>query len=308
MERKYNSEIPSSGRGLWQYLPSWSIEPLKAMRIEHPIGWWLLILPSWIAIPHVARLAGAPWWMVLKMMVLFLIGGIVMRGAGCAINDLWDKDIDGHVARTRDRPLAAGRMNVIETLKLIAVLMIIGFLILIMLPTKALVVGLVSIPLIIIYPLTKRIMHYPQLVLGLTFSWGVLLGWSAFGVWPDFRAILLYLAMVCWVFGYDTIYAIQDREDDLAVGVRSSAISFGTSLHSAVSIAYALSIIFLVFFSSFSGGDWGFALAIALAGIHFYWQVYCLRDADGAMAGKLFKSNRDVGLILTFGALVNYIF
>ena len=177
------------------------------MRLDRPIGWWLLLLPSWwVILAKASTITDA-----VTMMVLFLFGAIVMRAAGCVINDLLDRDIDKHIARTATRPIASGEISMLKAFTLLGVLGAIGLAILIQLPIKAWIMGLMSLPFIACYPLFKRFTYWPQAMLGVTFSWGVLLGHVAItDSWPDLQVIILYLGSIFWVIGYDTIYAIQD--------------------------------------------------------------------------------------------------
>ena len=214
MTHSSSSDITSFDKGIWRHLPPLCRDILILMRMDRPIGWWLLVLPAWIAMPVATRLNNIPAGELFRLMGLFLIGAIIMRGTGCIVNDLWDRDIDPQVKRTSGRPIAAQRISVGLALMMIVILALIGFLVLIQLPMQAVWIGIAALPLIIAYPLAKRLTGYPQIILGITYSWGVLLGWAAVGVWPDSRVIWLYLAMACWTFGYDTIYAIQDMADD----------------------------------------------------------------------------------------------
>ena len=153
-----------------------------------------------------------------------------MRAAGCVINDAWDRNLDGRIERTRNRPLASRQISLVEAGVFTCMLGLVGMAVLLALPEEAIVTGLVSLPLIVIYPLAKRIIGLPQIILGLTFGWGALLGWAAHGIWPAADALILYAATVAWIFGYDTIYAVQDMEDDRKVGIKSSALTLGAAL------------------------------------------------------------------------------
>ena len=206
----------------WRHMPPASHPYLLLARLDRPIGWWLLLLPGWWVIPAATDDAGRKLW----MMTLFLIGAVTMRAAGCVVNDLWDRKLDQRVERTAARPLAAGRVSVLQAMTFLAGLSCIGLAVLLQLPMVAILTGIAALPLIILYPLAKRVTWWPQAVLGLTFSWGVPLGWTAAtapaGAGPAAGAVLVYAGSVAWVFGYDTIYAVQDMEDDRIVGVRSS--------------------------------------------------------------------------------------
>lgn len=303
---KSSSDIKFFEHGLWRILPSWARDMLILMRIDRPIGWWLLLLPGWIIMPVAARLYDIPPVRLIWLMGLFLIGAVIMRGAGCIINDIWDRDIDPKVARTSTRPIADGRITVFAALMMLAVLGVAGLAVLIQLPAKAIITGCAALPLIVIYPLAKRFTGFPQIVLGLTFAWGVLLGWTAFNIWPDMRVIWLYSAMVLWTFGYDTIYATQDMADDIKIGIGSSALSLRTRIKASVGCVYALVVIDLICFAMVVNAGWGMAWAIAITALHFFWQIRCFDENNPVMAGHLFRRNRDVGLILTAGACIDY--
>jgi 4-hydroxybenzoate polyprenyltransferase len=283
--------------GWWQHLPEALHPYIYLARLDRPIGWWLLLLPAWWAIP----LGASTPPQMAYMMVLFLIGAVVMRGAGCVVNDLWDRRIDQRVERTRMRPLAAGTVTVFQALVFIALLCAVGLVILIQLPLMAVMVGVASLGLIVIYPLAKRVTWWPQFVLGLTFSWGVPLGWAAVGNgWPNPAIWLVYAGSVAWVFGYDTIYAVQDMADDRLAGIKSSALGFGRHLKSGIRAAYCLAIVLIAAgIHSFQGtGIW--MVGITLMAIHLLRQVRQFDVKHPAGAHALFKSNRNAGLILTF--------
>lgn len=301
-----SSDIRPFEHGLWLLLPSWVRDMLILMRIDRPIGWWLLLLPAWIIMPVAARIYDVAPMTLFWLMGLFWIGAVIMRGAGCIINDIWDRDIDALVARTSTRPITDGRISVLSALFILAGLSIIGLIVLIQLPPKAIITGCAALPLVVIYPLAKRFSGFPQIVLGLTFAWGALLGWTAFDLWPDMRAIWLYIAMALWIFGYDTIYATQDMEDDIKIGIGSSALSLKNRIKGSVGCVYVLVIIDLICFALVVEAGWGLAVAIAITAFHFIWQIRRFEEHNPVMAGKLFRSNRDIGLILTAGALIDY--
>lgn len=281
--------------GWWQKLPRALHPYLFLARFDRPIGWWLLLLPSWWVIP----IAAETGFQMAQMMMLFLIGAITMRAAGCVINDMWDRRIDLRVERTSGRPLAAGTISLFRALLFLAILCSIGLGILVQLPQTAIMVGVASLPLIIIYPLAKRVTWWPQAVLGLTFSWGVPLGWAAVtNQWPTLEIWLIYAGSVAWVFGYDTIYAAQDIADDRIAGVKSSALGFGDHLKRGVLIAFCIAI--LLIFSGIQAhqgpGIWMFG--VILMGIHLLRQSRMVNQFDPQGALALFKSNRNAGLIL----------
>lgn len=300
------SDIKPFEHGLWLILPTWARDMLILMRIDRPVGWWLLLLTGWIVMPVAARLYAVAPATLLWLMGLFWIGAIIMRGAGCIINDIWDRDIDPLVARTSTRPIADGRISVFTALIMLACLSGIGLAILMQLPLKAIITGMAALPLVVIYPLAKRFTGYPQIVLGLTFAWGVLLGWAAFDIWPDMRVIWLYSAMALWTFGYDTIYATQDMADDIKIGIGSSALSLKNRIKAAVGCVYVLVVVDLICFAIVVDAGWGLAVAITITAMHFFWQIRQFDEHNPVMAGQLFRRNRDVGLILTAGVMIDY--
>jgi 4-hydroxybenzoate polyprenyltransferase len=302
-----SGDITSFDKGIWRYLPPLCRDILILMRMDRPIGWWLLVLPAWIVMPVAARLYDLAMWELFRLMGLFLVGAIIMRGTGCIVNDLWDRDIDPHVTRTSGRPIAVKRISIGLALLIIFLLALIGLVILIQLPIEAIVIGIAALPLIVAYPLAKRFTGYPQIILGITYSWGALLGWAAIGVWPDSRVIWLYLAMACWTFGYDTIYAIQDMTDDERIGIGSSALSLAGNIQKITAVVYGLVIALLIGFAVTTGAGPFFSFAIVVTAYHFGWQVARIDEHNPNLAGRLFRSNRNVGLILAAGTLADTI-
>ena len=290
----------------WRHMPPASHPYLLLARFDRPIGWWLLLLPGWWVIPAAAGDAVAMLW----MMVLFGIGAVTMRAAGCVVNDLWDRRLDQRIKRTAARPLAAGTISVVQAMMFLAGLCLVGLSVLLQLPPTAIITGIAALPLVILYPLAKRVTWWPQAVLGLTFSWGVPLGWTATtGAMPapDLLPALLcvYAGSVAWVFGYDTIYAVQDMEDDRTVGVRSSALGLGRHLRTGVAVAYGLAVAGLAtgFLGVLGAGIWIAGLVLMAA--HLAWQVRHLDADDAGTALRLFKSNRDAGLFLVAGLILH---
>ena len=270
------------------------------LRLDRPIGWWLLLLPSWwVILNEVNSLI-----LSLKLISLFTIGSILMRGAGCIINDLWDKDIDSQVTRTKNRPIANGSITSKEALIGVLILLAISSVLLLFLPFKSFLIAVLSLPLIILYPLAKRYTKYPQIALGIVFSWGVPLGWSATNTDFNLEVVIMYLGTIAWVFGYDTIYSIQDKKDDMQLRVHSTSLTFKDNTKYAVSIAYFL------FFILFINISWSFLwiTGILLAGLHMIWQIKNLDLDSPSKALKLFKSNRDLGLIISLFAFLDLYF
>lgn len=239
------------------------------------------------------------WDLVLWM----LAGSITMRGAGCVYNDIVDRDLDAMVARTASRPLASGTVSLKVAWAWLIALCLFGLVVLLQLRWEAQVAALASLALVAAYPFMKRITWWPQAWLGLVFSWGVPVGWIAIAGQVDAAMLWLYAGTIFWVIGYDTIYAMQDREDDALIGVRSSALRLGGYLRSGVILFYALALV-----------GWGMAIwqvrpqgqalvALAPVAIHFIAQVITLRS-DGSNALALFRSNRMAGLLTALGCLV----
>ena len=282
--------------GWWRILPVWLHGYIYLGRFDRPIGWWLLLLPGWWVIPIGAPSIISMWW----LMALFLAGAIITRAAGCIINDLWDRRLDQQVERTQQRPLASGAVSLRAAFIFLGILGTIGIGILWQLPDIAIYVGLAAAPLVIVYPLAKRVTWFPQFVLGLTFSWGVPLGWAAStGSLPDLSILSIYAGCVAWVFGYDTIYAVQDMADDAAIGIKSSALAFAQHLKIAVGVAYALALLLLSLGLYLQLGIGFWLGGLCLMGVHLAYQIHRLDGTNAAIALHLFRSNRDAGLILT---------
>jgi 4-hydroxybenzoate polyprenyltransferase len=274
------------------------------VRLDRPIGTWLLLLPGWwsivLARGGAANLQGHDWY----LLVLFGIGAIVMRGAGCVINDLWDRKLDRRVDRTRLRPLATGAVSTFQALIYTGCLLLIGFLILIQMNAVAVLLGCLSLGFVIIYPSMKRITWWPQAFLGLTFNFGALIGWAAVMEGVAVPALVLYAAGFFWTLGYDTIYAHQDIEDDMQVGIKSSALRLGAESKKWIMRFYAISwlLILLSFFIAHAGGF--SMLVLALAGAHLAWQLRRWNPSSPKSSLKIFKSNRDFALIVLAAALL----
>ena len=294
-----NDLVPDSERtGLIGALPP-SFRPYASlMRADRPIGTWLLYWPcAWSV-----GLAGVrgEW----ALFLWFLLGAFAMRSAGCVYNDIVDKDLDVQVERTRLRPLASGRVSVKAALALAIGLSLIGLIVLLQLPRVAQGIALLSIFPVAAYPFMKRITWWPQAWLGLVFSWGALVGWPA--VTGEFAtpALWLWLGSIFWVIGYDTLYAVQDIEDDELVGVKSSARALGDRARLGVGICYALALIGWAAAVWNVRPDWVALLALLPGAVHLAWQVAKADPKDGAGALALFRSNRFTGLLLFLGFLV----
>jgi 4-hydroxybenzoate polyprenyltransferase len=294
--------LPDAVSGHWvdTRAPRASRPFLKLARIERPIGWWLLLLPCWWAAGLAAIAAGNPYpdpWHCL----LFLVGAIVMRGAGCTFNDIIDRKLDAKVARTRGRPLPSGQVTVRAAALFMIGLSLVGLVVLLQFNAFTIAVGIASLAIVAIYPFMKRITNLPQFVLGLAFSWGALLGWSAVFGRLDAPAFLIYAAAVAWTVGYDTIYALQDIEDDAIAGIKSSARYFGDHGREAIALCFALAVVLAGLATwTAGGGPIAFAGLAAFAG-HLGWQVSRIKGATSPVALALFRSNDKAGLLLAAG-------
>lgn len=268
-------------------------------RFDRPIGWWLLYWPcAWgIAL---AGGAGSHWPLFLWM----LLGAVAMRGAGCVYNDVVDRDLDAKVARTASRPVASGAVSVRNALLWALLLSLVGLVVLLQLPLPARIVALGSLALVAAYPFMKRITWWPQAWLGLVFSWGALVGWIAVGGEDGLGLPLLYAGSIAWVIGYDTIYALQDIEDDALVGVKSSARAMGSHVRGGVAVCYAVAL------ACWAGSLWAVRpdplvfVALAPAALHLTGQVVTLDPANGGDALAKFRSNRFAGLLVFAAMLV----
>ena len=299
--------------GTWvDRAPAWLRPWARLARADRPIGTWLLLFPCWWGLGLAGLAGGAlPDW---RHALLFAIGAFAMRSAGCAFNDIVDRDIDARVERTRNRPLAAGTIGVKGAFAFVVGLSLVGLAVLLSFDRWSILLGLASLAPVAVYPFMKRITHWPQAVLGVAFNWGALMGWSVAtggGLAP--AAICLYLGGIAWTIGYDTIYAHQDRDDDSIVGVKSTALLFGRRTRAMVALFYAAAL-----------GLWGMAIwlaapapdaasapatlwpafaGLAAAAAHLGWQVAGLNPDDGADCLRRFRANVAVGWLLLAGLL-----
>lgn len=281
--------------------PSYTRPYLRLARLDRPIGSWLLLMPCWWSV----GLAGMhnDRFPSLWHIVLFFIGAFAMRGAGCTWNDLVDRDLDGRVERTRSRPIPSGQVTVAQATMFMVAQALVGFLVLIQFNHFTVATGIASLLVVVIYPFMKRITYWPQIFLGLAFSWGALMGWPAAFGRLDWPAIVLYAGSILWVIGYDTIYAHQDRDDDLLIGIKSTALLFGERTPTMLATFYAGAIVLIAAAGFMVGGGIIFTIGIVGFAAHLAWQVSRLDIDDPVHCLVLFKSNRDAGLIL-FGAML----
>jgi 4-hydroxybenzoate polyprenyltransferase len=279
---------------------------LRLMRLDGPIGTWLLFWPSvfGLALGAAAMGHGFDSWRDSGLIALFAVGSLVMRGAGCTYNDIVDRDVDAQVTRTRGRPIPSGAVSAKQAAVFLAAQCAVGLLILLQLNFFSIVLGAASLVLIAIYPFMKRVTWWPQAWLGLTFNWGALLGFSAEAGHLALPAYLLYAGCFFWTLGYDTIYALQDVEDDALIGVKSTARLFGARSGRWIATFYAACFALLLAAGLSAGFGWIFAALLLAAGVHLAWQAYALDAADLAICLKLFRANRDTGLLIAAALVV----
>ena len=268
-------------------------------RLDRPIGAWLLFLPGLWGI----LLPGPPNGRAVWLILLFGTGSVVMRGAGCVVNDMWDRDLDRLVTRTAGRPLASGALRVRQAFGFLATLLCLGLLILLQLNGLAQALGVGSLALVALYPLAKRLTWWPQAVLGLTFGWGAPMGYAAATGYIDSSALLLYAAAFTWILGYDTVYAHQDREDDALIGVRSTARLFAGQTRPFLALCYAATIGLLASAGWLAGLSAWFFAALALPAALLAWQVATIDINDPRGCLQRFKLNREAGLLVAAAIL-----
>jgi 4-hydroxybenzoate polyprenyltransferase len=292
----------STGNWVDGAAPDWLRPYLRLARLDRPIGSWLLLMPCWWSSGLAAVQAGDafpnPWHIAL-----FFIGAFAMRGAGCTWNDIVDRDLDGRVERTRSRPIPSGQVSVTQAAAFLVLQALVGLLVLLQFNRFAVAAGIVSLAVVAVYPFMKRFTYWPQIGLGLAFSWGALMGWAAAFGRLDLPAYLLYAGSIAWVIGYDTIYAHQDREDDALIGIKSTALLFGARTKPALAVFYSVAVMLLGLAGWTAGAGPVFTIGLAAFAAHLAWQVVRLDIADPGTCLMIFKSNRDAGLIL-FATLV----
>jgi len=291
------SDIPK-GNWVERLLPA-RLRPYARMaRFDRPIGTWLLLFPCWWSLSLAAE-----GWPNLYLILLFGLGALVMRGAGCTFNDITDRDFDGRVARTADRPIPSGAVSVRQAVLYMGALLLIGLAILLQFNRFAVIVGAASLVLIVIYPFMKRITYWPQFFLGLAFNWGALLGWAAVRGDLGLPAYLLYAAGIFWTLGYDTIYAHQDKEDDALVGIKSLALKFGSATRPYLYAFYAAAIALAAASGWAEGLAWPFYALLAAGAVQLAWQARGIDLDDPVDCLVKFKSNRMFGWLL-FAAMI----
>jgi 4-hydroxybenzoate polyprenyltransferase len=277
---------------------------VRLARFDRPAGAWLLLFPCWWSMLLAQDAAGhnAP---NLWFMLLFAIGAFVMRGAGCTYNDIVDADYDARVARTASRPIPSGQVSKRQAFAFGIGLCLVGLLVLLQFNWLTVAVGASSMLLVALYPFAKRYTNWPQLVLGLTFKWGALVGWTAVMGELGWPMLVLYAGCIAWTIAYDTIYAHQDKEDDALIGLKSTALHFGAATRMWLTIFFAAALILWAIAGTLAEAQAGFYIALMLTAAHFIWQVTTLDIDDPANCLVRFKSNNQVGWLLTLGLVAD---
>lgn len=305
-----NGRVYDAPSNNWVYrvLPRAAWPYAQLARWDRPIGWQLLMWPcfwsSALAANHAAELESLSVGLFFFHLFLFFVGSVAMRGAGCTYNDLVDHKIDSEVARTRSRPLPSGRVSRFEAKVFLALQALVGLLVLIQFNAFAIVLGILSLAIVAVYPFAKRFTDWPQLFLGLAFSWGGLMGWAGMFGSLSWAAIWLYLGAVAWTIGYDTIYAHQDKEDDALVGVRSTARLFGENTKAWLIGLYGVTLVLLLVAYAVAGVGLLAYLGLAVAAVMFAWQILVLDIDNADQCLSLFKSNSRVGAVIFLGLLL----
>jgi 4-hydroxybenzoate polyprenyltransferase len=278
----------------------------RLMRLERPIGWWLLLLPClWgLALGQIALGGGAP---SLWFAVLFLIGAVIMRGAGCTLNDIADRNFDGKVERTKLRPIPAGQVSVRQALAFLLALCLAGLIVLLQFNGFTVILGASSLLIAAVYPFMKRITNWPQAVLGLAFNWGALVGWASLHGSLSAAPILLYAGGIAWTLAYDTIYAHQDKEDDVLIGVKSTALKFGENSLPWLGRFFFAALVLIDAAIWLAGGSIIAHVGVAGAALHSTWQLSRFDAADASRCLELFRSNRIFGVIITIALVLDSI-
>ncbi len=294
----------STGNIVDRFAPKAALPYLRLARFDRPIGIFLLAFPCFWSVSLAARSIGDAYPDPV-LLLLFLIGAIVMRGAGCTYNDLVDRDIDAQVARTRTRPLPSGQVSPKAAFVFMVALCLIGLAVLLSLNRFSILLGLGVLPIVALYPFVKRISHWPQAVLGLAFNWGALMGWASVLGRLDLAPLVLYAGAVCWTIGYDTIYAHQDREDDGLLGVKSTALRFGRATKPWLTLLYSIAWLAITIAGLLAGSGFAFLIGMAAAALQLGWQVATLdiNDAENCLAR--FGSNRDFAAIVLAAILID---
>jgi 4-hydroxybenzoate polyprenyltransferase len=299
-----NRVADASGNWVDTRAPRWSRPYLRLSRLDRPIGSWLLLMPCWWSAALAAGIANSIGGLP-RIIVLFFIGAFVMRGAGCTWNDITDRDLDARVERTRSRPIPAGQVSVRQAMAFLIIQALIGLVVLLQFNRFTVWTGIASLIIVAVYPFMKRITWWPQIVLGLAFSWGALMGFAVTLGQLDAAALALYAGSIAWVIGYDTIYAHQDVEDDALIGIKSTARLFGARTAHALLVFYALAVVLIGMALALAGAGFAAWVGLVAFAIHLVWQISRLQIDDPARCLQIFKSNRDAGLLLFAGLLAD---
>ena len=294
----------ATGNWVDTHAPSWSRPYLRLSRLDRPIGSWLLLMPCWWSAALSAGVAHQLRPLPLTI-ALFFIGAFAMRGAGCTWNDITDRDLDARVERTRSRPIPAGQVSVTQAFVFLVLQALVGLAVLLQFNRFAIVAGIASLVIVAVYPFMKRITWWPQVVLGLAFSCGALMGFAVTFGRIDLVALVLYAGSIAWVIGYDTIYAHQDTEDDALIGIKSTARLFGARTAPALAVFYAAAVLLIGVALALAGVGYPAWIGLAAFAVHLVWQISRLEISNPALCLRLFKSNRDAGLLLFAGLLVD---
>jgi len=294
----------STGNWVDRRAPAWGRPYLRLARLDRPIGSWLLLIPCWWS-AGLAAIAAHERGPRLSHLILFFVGAFAMRGAGCTWNDIVDRNLDRRVERTRSRPIPSGQVTVAQAAVFLVAQALIGLVVLLQFNTFAIAAGMASLAIVAVYPFMKRITYWPQIVLGLAFSWGALMGWAAAFGSLDVRPLVLYAGSIAWVIGYDTIYAHQDREDDALIGIKSTALLFGDRTKPMLVIFYCLAAVLIGVAGALAGAGALFWLGLAAFAAHLAWQIVRLDIGDPDVCLAVFKSDRDAGMILFAGMMAD---
>lgn len=296
-----HTDIPTDG---WVCnLPEGARPYARLMRLDRPIGTWLLLLPCWWAVA-LASYSFPDLW----LMALFAAGAVIMRGAGCVINDIYDRGFDAKVERTKTRPLASGKVSLNQALVFLAFLLLLALIVLLQFNRFTIWLGVISLALVFTYPLAKRVTWWPQFVLGLAFNWGALMGWSAINGTISLPAVVLYIGGIFWTLGYDTIYAHQDKNDDLLIGIKSLALKLGNNSKKWITGFFTITMASFIAVGAMVGEGVGFYILMAAAAYHIVWQLRGWDMNDPVNCLRRFRSNRDFGLLVLAGIILGKFF
>ncbi len=302
------SQIVDAVKGTWVDTLPTTVRPYaQLMRLDRPIGWWLLLLPCWwgLALAQISAGGGTP---DLKFALLFLIGAIVMRGAGCTLNDIVDRNIDSAVERTKARPIPSGLVSVKQAWFFLIAQLLAGLFVLLQFNWFTIWTAISSLAIVAVYPFMKRITYWPQVVLGLAFNWGVLVGWTSIHGNFSYAALSLYTGGILWTLAYDTIYAHQDKEDDVLIGVKSTALKFGDATASWLCFFFAASLMCVDLSLWLVSAPLAAHAGVLGAALHAAWQVWRFDGDNSSLCLKLFRSNRMLGLLVLTGLLIGCFF